>query len=499
MKKENNENEKSLKTVKEKFSTKFFRKIKKKWLITSTNTLLLIAIIFAIFILINILVKKADFTPIDCSTSKDYTLTDESKERVSKIEKDVNIYFVGWDESNKDYELAKQYHKVNSKINVEIVDATENLELAKKYDVTNEDMAVIIESGETYRKLYYYSDIVSYDSSYKSVDLAEQKITSAILNVTSGKIAKVYYLTGYTSYSFGRGLSSFSKYLNDEVLTYEELNLLNTQTVPEDCDTLIIMTPEKDFDKTVADAIINYIKKGGNILWLNGAYAEKMELTNANMVLAEFGIKDFDVGIVYETNQKNTILGYSACFLPEIEETDATRDVYKSAGVTFLYATKINVDTDRLGELNVEEKKLIHSSNTTYFTSDLTGAASQNDEKGEYVLGVEMDKKIDDNTTSKLILYGNDLFVTDYAITDGAGNNSYMIYLYNNADLALNSIAYLTNNDQDLTIRKNYSDSETKFTATDAQKSLIMKVIFIVPAIIIVIGIIIWIRRRNRQ
>ena len=496
----NNDNEKSLKKVKDlKLSSKIFEHIKKKILINRLSTLLLMAIVIAVVVAINVAVKKANFTAIDCTTSKSYTLTDESKERVAKIEKEVNIYFIGWEEDNVDYELAKQYNKANHKINVEIVDATKNLEIAKKYEVTNEDMAIIVESGETYRKLYYNTDIISYDSNYNTIDLAEQKITSAILNVTSGYIPKIYFLTGYTSLTFNNGLMGFSQYLGNEVLKYEELNILNTQKVPDDCDTLIIMTPEKDFEESVADAIIDYIKRGGNILWLNGAYAEKIQLENVNSVLAEYGINSFDVGYIYETDQKNTILGYSACFLPEIQNEDVTKDVYKSAGVAFLYATKININTDKLEELNVEEKDLIYSSNTTYFTQNMTGTMSSNDEKDKYILGAEMSKKIDDDTTSKLIIYGNDMFMTDQIISNGSGKGTYMIYLYNNADLGLNSIAYLTNNDKDITIRKNYSDSETTFTATDAQKSLIMKVIFIVPIVIIVIGIIIWRIRKNRQ
>ena len=110
-----------------------------------------------------------------------------------------------------------------------------------------------------------------------------------------------------------------------------------------------------------------------------------------------------------------------------------------------------------------------------------------------------MTKTIDENTSSKLIIYGNDAFITDSPITDGAGNNSYMIYLFNNADLGLNSIAYLTNNDQDITIRKSYSDSKTDFTPTDAQKIVIMVIIFAVPVLIILTGLIIWHRRKRRQ
>ena len=98
--------EKSLKKVKD--NSKKSEKIqlfKKKWLIKGTTTFLLIAILIAIFVLINFGMKKWDPTPIDCTKSQDYSLTEESKNRIKDIGKDVNIYFVGFEENNKQYEL----------------------------------------------------------------------------------------------------------------------------------------------------------------------------------------------------------------------------------------------------------------------------------------------------------------------------------------------------------------------------------------------------------
>ena len=80
--------EKSPKTnvEKEKFGTKFINTIKKRWLISGTNTILLIAILIAIVILINSVVQSLDLTPIDCTSNKEYTLTKESKERIKNID-----------------------------------------------------------------------------------------------------------------------------------------------------------------------------------------------------------------------------------------------------------------------------------------------------------------------------------------------------------------------------------------------------------------------------
>lgn len=520
-KSENNpKKEKSLKKVnlskEEKINKKaeFASRFKKRWLMSGINTILLIAILIAVFVLINVGVKYIDPTAIDCTKSQDYTLTDESKERVKDIDKDINIYFVGFEDSDKDYTLAKQYNKANSKINVEIIDPTKNIELANKYKLTSSSSEVIIECGDKSRTLAS-SDLYTYDSSYNQVDIAEQKITSAILNVTTDEVPKVYFLSGYTTFSLSQTgyLSRFASYLDNEVLTYEELNILSTQKVPDDCSTLIIMTPSKDFDDLTTNAIIDYINKGGNILWLNGVYEKDQDFKNVNKILSQYGVEKFEKGVVYETNNSNTVLGYATCFIPTIESSDALSTIKEDMGAVFFNPTKININKDKLSDLNVEETDLITSSDTTYFTTNLTSNFdSKKDTKGSFVLGAQLVKTIsngnessEDTTSdndsnaikSTLMIYGDDWFISDQTVQSGQ-YQAYVIDLGNNADVALNSIAYLTNNDQDITIRKTYSDSETTFTPTDKEKLTIMYIIFVVPLVIIVVGIVVWLTRRHR-
>lgn len=506
MKKVKESNEKALKKSnanKERLGTKFIKIIKQRWLIKGTTTLLLIAILIAVFVLINIGVKKLNITAIDCTVNKTYTLTDESKDRVKNIDKEVNIYFIGYEENNTSYTLAKQYSKANSKIKVEIIDTTKNLEFAEKYDVIGEEPTIIVASGEASRTLLSY-DLLSYDSNYNKIDLTEQKVTSAILNVVSEDIPKVYFLEGYTSLTFQNGLQFLSQYLEDEVLTYDSFNILTTGKVPEDCDTLVIMTPEKDFDDVTTKAIKDYIKTGGNILWLNSAYLDKsIKLDNVNKVLAEYGVKEFEVGYIYETDQDKTILGYSTCFLPEVQNTNITEDVYEGTGTTFIRGTKINLDTDKFEKLNVEKTDLILTSDTTYFTTDLSGMTNtKSDEKGAFTVGAQLVKTLsdeeEDELTSTMIIYGDNSFITDTALNYN-GYAVYAVNLSNNADLVLNSIAFLTDRDEDITIRKNYVESQTSFTPTDGEISIIIKIIFIVPVAIIALGIIVWIIRKNKK
>ena len=55
--------------------------------------------------------QKQNFTPIDLTADKLFTLTDESKEQVKNIQDKVNIYFVGYKDDDTTLDLARQYTK----------------------------------------------------------------------------------------------------------------------------------------------------------------------------------------------------------------------------------------------------------------------------------------------------------------------------------------------------------------------------------------------------
>lgn len=264
----------------EKFGTKFVNTIKKRWLISGTNTILLIAILIAITILINTFVQSLELTPIDCTSNKQYTLTEESKERIKNIEDKINVYIVGFTEEDAEYTLMKQYNKANPNINVELINTEERIYIAEKYQITNEYSAIIVENGEK-SKIITSDELYTTDDDWNTVDLTEEKITSAILNVTSEDIPKVYFLTGYSNMTLENGLYYLNLFMQNEVNEVESVDLLTTGKVPDDCDTLVITMPSKDFDNLATNSIIEYINKGGNILWFQAAIAQNIDMPNS--------------------------------------------------------------------------------------------------------------------------------------------------------------------------------------------------------------------------
>ena len=92
--------------------------LKSKWLRDTGKTIILIAIIVALFIGINILVSNIDPKDIDLTKNQLYTLSEETKERIQALpESDkIQIYMFDFDEQAILVDLIKQYERINENI-----------------------------------------------------------------------------------------------------------------------------------------------------------------------------------------------------------------------------------------------------------------------------------------------------------------------------------------------------------------------------------------------
>lgn len=499
--------EKKSKKEKSEKPNKFIETIKKKWLINGTKTFLLVVIILAFFIGVSVLMQKLNLTPIDLTEDKLFTLTSESKDKVKDIDKDINIYFVGYSEDDSTLDLAKQYTKVNDKIKVEAVKAEDRPDLVQKYGIETSSQGIIVEAGSRY-KVLASSDLTTYDAtSGSSVNVAEEKLTAAIRSVSVDELPKVYFLNGYSSFTLTSGMQYLNMYLQNEVNEVETLDILSTGKVPDDCTTLVIASPNKDFDDVATTAITDYINKGGNILWLNAAVAKQQDLPNVNKILALYGVQPFEIGILRETDSSKMVSNSPDLIMPEIQYADATNKLYNSEGVIFINATKINVvNDDELKNLNTTKTELIRTSENAYFRTNFENnadSAQDGESKGNFLVGAQFDKTISEaneetNTKevkSKLIIYGENYFVSDYQLTQST--QTPMIAYRQNKDLVLNSIAYLSDREEDITVRK--STGAVTYTATEQENRIILAIITAVPLLIIVAEIIIWANRRRKK
>lgn len=474
----------------------------KKWLSKTSLTIILIAIIIGAYVVINLLTEKANLSDIDLTKDKIFTLSETSKTIIHNINQDVEIILVKMDTySQSVVDFAYKYKKENDKIKItEVSNVTKYPELTAEYNLTENTYEIIVRSGKE-EKIISTSDLYTYDySTGEEKDLTEEAITNALLSVTTENKPKLYFVSGHND-NLEYYLTDFKKSLEDEANTVESLDLLTTAKVPDDCSALVITTLNNDLKTVERDAILKYIKAGGRIILFTDANVEKTNMPNFQKVLDEYGVS-ISEGIMIEQDTSKMLSGSPSAIIVTVNEGSSVTDkINMSMNACFINSGKINLaDDEKMEKLGVTSEILATTSDKAFYRSDLsisTTSKVSGDEEGKAVVGALLTKKIDDDKTSKLIVYSNNVFITNMQV---AINSQYYIYayeLYNNQDLALNSISYLTGREDTILIRK---DTEVStYTVTEKQQIIILTIIFAVPVLIVIAGIIIWQVRRRRK
>ena len=172
--------------------------IRKKWLSNSTQTVLLVAILVAIFIAINLYIQSLDLEMIDVTKNKIYTLSNSSKEVIKNIDKDVTIYLYGIEDGSILSNFVNKYSKENKHISVEFLTEETNLAKVQEYDLTSGYQIIIIECEGASKIIDTSYEFYSYDSvTGQEVDLTEQKLTNSILAISTNQKPKVYFTEGH--------------------------------------------------------------------------------------------------------------------------------------------------------------------------------------------------------------------------------------------------------------------------------------------------------------
>ncbi|MCI8273797.1 MAG: GldG family protein [Clostridia bacterium] len=481
---------------------KFLEIIKNKWLIKGTTTILLVAIIIAVYILLNWGIKKINLEDIDCTEKKLYSLSDETKNRMKDIEKEITIQLLNMNELYKGItEYAQKYTKVNDKIKVEeIDDLSSRVDLMTKYSLQNTDSLIVIKSGDK-EKTLTMNDLSTIDyTTYEQIDRTEEAITNAIIEVTLNKKPKIYIFSGSTYYNTQEALAQIVSKLKDESNEVEYLDMLSKGKVPEDCDCLVITTLSKDLTELEKDKISEYIQNGGKIMMLTSQNVLEIDTPNLDSILSQYGIS-IEYGAIFEQDESRMLQD-----APEFVIVDAYASYMEKIDMALklclIDAGKINFkEQEELEKLGVEYEQIASTGEKSFvrtnFNINSAKRADSDSEEGSSIVGALVKKKISDDKTSKLIIFSNELFASNLQIPISSQYYQYAVDLRNNEDVILNSISHLTEREDTITIRK--TGEIENYTVTEKENNIIKIIIFSIPAIIIIIGIVVWqIRRRKR-
>lgn len=470
----------------------------KKMIGTGAFSAGMIVVMCAICVVVNLVLTElpAKYTSIDCSATKLYSLTNDTKDRVSKLDEDITIYVLNSKKSKdaKIDETINRYKDLSSHINVKYVDPATSPKFYQDYtDTTPTTNSLIIESKNR-SKVIDYNDIYEYDSSsyyygYQSQSSitgydAEGQITSAIEYVTmdADELPVIYQITGHNETEIG---SNFQSVVSKANANLKSLELFNEEKVPEDATAIIINSPTVDFNEEDAQKVIDYLNGGGKAM-IVGCYAYNDELTNFNKILAAYNVS-FKTGVVAE-NDSSKYYQNPLYLLPTVETTDYTSDA--TDGYVFLAgscAISYPEDTD-----DVTYTKLLSTSDSAVLKKDwkniTTSKAEDGDENGPFTTGLAVN---DSSTGASIVVFG-----TPYVVDDSYDN----AVSGNNADMFKDVITSMTGNVElasSVIPVKDYTLSNITINTLQAVITGLI-IMIAVPILLIIIGIVVWAMRRKK-
>ncbi len=490
-----------------KFSEKFSLNFRRKWLVNRTKLFLVIIILFSAYIALNLWATNTSLPKIDITENKIYSLSDTSKKVLANINQEVKIYVYGFSEKSTLFDLLKKYNKANNKIVYETLTEENNLEMVQKYGLQNGYGVLILKSGEA-EKVIDSSELTTYDyTTYQNVDITEQTLTNSILSLTEENKPKIYFVQGHEEFG-ENALATLINSLKSEAFQIETINLATAGAVPDDCDILAIMSPNKDFFEVEVAPIKDYINKGGEIYFSMDSVSESLSLPNIQSILNEYGVS-VQNGYIVEGDSTKAFSKNPCIFVPEVSSTNRiTRDIYTDSIMWLAYSARLKFQSDEeLQKLNVSKEILLNSSEKSAFITDLSSdlnTAIQNAEIGKCDIGAILTKTLPNSTegdntdsqTSKLAILATGSFISDYKIS-ALNSDTPLSRLDSNKDFVINTMSFIGDKDNFITIRKDYAG--TTYQATVIQLLIVIAIVILVPLFIIIFGIMVWAYRQRRK
>ena len=458
-----------------------------------------ITIFIAIIGVLNLVLQEvpSKYREIDLSTQKLYSIGDQTKKVLKKLDKDVEIYYIAQSgsESSDIQKLLEKYEEGSDHIKVEQKDPAVNPKFVSQYTsdgVSNNSVIVVcgdknkvIDNNSLYETTVNYQ---TYSNEVTGFD-GEGQITSAINYVTSDSMPVMYTLEGHDEATMSDTLKDTIQKANIDI---QSLNLLTMDSVPDDADILFIFAPAKDISEDEASKIISYLENGGKALIVSNYSSE--EMPNFASVLENYGVKTAD-GIVLEGDTNHYISQNPSYLLPNIESNDITSSLSSGSRYILMPLAQGIVKSDNYRD-SLEITDILTTSDGSYSkvnVEDMQTMEKESDDiDGPFAVGVSITENLDDEKETQIVYYSSEALFNDQMNTMVSGANYELISA---------SVNWMCESEEDSNTisiaSKSYDTSTLTIPAADASFWSIF-VTAVVPVVILVIGGGIWMKRRKQ-
>ncbi len=490
-------------------------------------SLLITVIVLAAIILVNFLVSSlSKKVPLefDMTTDKVNSISDDNKKFIKSVKDEVNIIVCAAESTysnnlmsycqqayntigntiyfDQTVSFINKYGNLNGNLKVKYVDmqSTEFAALSQAYSSLNlayGDILVTCQKGEnekvkrlSFNDIYTTTDPTGYaaygqDSYTVSGNKVENALSGAISYVIGEKEYKVGLIKGHSTTDNTATYVSLLKANNCEAVTIDDTVI---SKLSDDLSAIAIVSPTNDFTSAEIEVISDFLEKGKGLLYIGDAAVPA--LPNMYEFLSEWGI-DIEEGLLFETDSER---------IPSEKQRSALFSLPTNSSLTENmngFVTGFNIPIIKGTPVDTEITVTEIASTLETAVTVPVGAGddysdySQSDMKS-FCTAIKASKETENGKANIAVLSSVEFIYSDWAENQNISNKDLVLRISENlcgADKSEFSF-----------VEKSLTE-ETYSNEIDAAGTQRIRIIFmwVLPIVLIVVGIVIYIRRRNAR
>ena len=463
-----------------------------------SNTAVLIAVVLAILVGVNYLAARHPLKK-DLTKNQRYSLSDQTKKVVQGLKDDVRIvYFQRASdmEGSAGVDRIKDYQGLSPHVKAEFVDPIARPARANELDVKGPWPSIVIQRGEKRER-------VNNDS--------EQDLTNAFIKVTRESKKTVCFAQGEGEKDIDdadeSGLSGIKSALGRDLYDTRKVVLARETTMPADCSVLVVAGPQSDLLPPTAEMIKGWVKGGGKALLMSDPEL-KVKTPNYDALVKAFNIEP-GMDVVVDVSGFGQIFGTGeltpiAVDYPYHEITRGFRVM-----TAFHQARRVQANTGTMEGVFAQD--LVKTSPASWAETDLTLKApvqfdEGKDKKGPITLAAVATVTVAASPSpspsvapsaspspdeaapkreGRVVVFGDSDFATNTLVS-----------FQGNRDLFLNSVAWVAQDADLISIRPKEPDDQRLVLTRNQQQNMLVLALLLIPGVFIVMGIREWWSRR---
>ncbi len=328
----------------------------------------------------------------------------------------------------------------------------------------------------------------------------EETITNGIIRVTREGKKVVYFTEGFGEASMQdpqdpKGFASAKLALEQENYEVKPLLLPSVEQIPDDASVVVLAGPTRPLTDAAVAALEGYLKRGGHLLALVGPRIGGGKLAP---LLASWGVKVGDDLVI--DREVRLFEGPRLGVVP-LSRTYGTHPITQGFRDFTVYPQTSSVEPAAEGKKGIQATSLVKTSESSWAETDIDGVfvrgtatLDDRDRKGPVSIAVAATANLKDLgfnppegvTEARLVVFGTPLFV----------DNQQLAQSQLNGDLFLNAVGWLVGQSELVSIRsRSVRASRADLTPAQAARVFYLSV-FIIPQLLIALGIWVWWRRR---